>query len=75
MMCLGRALFVRSYSESSSVNPLVFLLPGTDPMSILQSFADSKNKTMRTISLGQGQGVHAEKAIEEAQKSGTWVFL
>lgn len=67
----------RSYSSSVHTAPLIFILPGTDPMSLLLNFSDvhHKRENMRMISLGQGQGVLAERAIEEARKSGGWVVL
>ena len=51
------------------------MLPGTDPIGILLNFAESKNKKLKHISLGQGQGSYAERAIEEATKTGDWVML
>jgi dynein heavy chain len=30
---------------------------------------------MKTISLGQGQGVRAEAVVNEARRKGSWVFL
>jgi dynein heavy chain, axonemal len=44
-------------------------------MNNLINFAESKQKPLKAISLGQGQGIHAERAIEEAQKIGSWVIL
>ncbi|EGR32330.1 hypothetical protein IMG5_087930 [Ichthyophthirius multifiliis] len=64
-----------SFNDSNCSQPLVFILPGTDPMSSLINFAQQKNKSLKAISLGQGQGIHAEKAIEDAQKQGSWVIL
>jgi dynein heavy chain, axonemal len=64
-----------SYDDSNSVLPLVFILPGTDPMNSLLTFAETKQKYLKSISLGQGQGFHAEAAIEEGQKTGNWVVL
>ena len=64
-----------SFNDSSPTTPLVFLLPGTDPLNILTNLAESKSKALKTISLGQGQGIHAEKAIEDARKLGNWVLL
>ncbi|KRX05785.1 P-loop containing nucleoside triphosphate hydrolase [Pseudocohnilembus persalinus] len=64
-----------SYSDSSWFYPLVFVLPGTDPMSILQSFSQQKQKELESISLGQGQGQFAEQAIKKARENGNWVVL
>ena len=43
-----------SYIDSNPSIPLIFILPGSDPLSILQTFASSKNKYLKVISLGQG---------------------
>lgn len=64
-----------SFNDSSPLTPLIFLLPGTDPLSILSNLAEVKGKSLKIISLGQGQGIHAEKAIEDAKKLGNWVLL
>lgn len=55
----------RSYQDSSPATPLIFILPGADPLQALISFAQKKKKyeTLKTISLGQGQGAKAELAI------------
>ncbi len=64
------------YGDSSSVSPLIFILsPGSDPFASLSSFAQSKKKVIKPISLGQGQGPVAEKMIQEGQKTGDWVVL
>lgn len=53
------------YGDSNSVSPLIFILsPGSDPFASLSSFAQSKKKTIKPISLGQGQGPVAEKMIQ-----------
>ena len=65
----------QSFNDSTASTPLIFLLPGTDPLNILTSLADQRSKSLKTLSLGQGQGPSAENAIEEARKSGNWVFL
>lgn len=66
-----------SYSDSNSGSPMIFVLPGTDPLNQLSQFAAHKKKldTLKVISLGQGQGLRAEKAIQEARKHGSWVLL
>ena len=45
----------KSFSDSTPSTPLIFILPGTDPLQQLNSFALHKKKyeTMRSISLGQ----------------------
>lgn len=66
------------YGDSSPTTPLVFVLsPGSDPMTALLQFAESKgmDKLMNKISLGQGQGPKAAKMIQEASNDGTWVVL
>ena len=64
------------YSESSALTPLIFILsPGSDPFASLNVFAQSKNKNISSISLGQGQGPIAQRLIAEGQKSGNWIVL
>ena len=64
------------YADSNSVSPLIFILsPGSDPFASLSSFAQGMKKTIKPISLGQGQGPVAEKMIQEGQKTGDWVVL
>lgn len=67
----------RSYDDSTSATPLIFVLPGADPLQALTAFAKRKKKleSLRSISLGQGQGAKAEQAIAEARKAGGWVLL
>ena len=60
----------KSFEDSSKSNPLVFLLPGSDPLNLLIKFAENKMKRMKIISLGQGQGYFAQKAIQEATLNG-----
>jgi dynein heavy chain, axonemal len=68
-----------AYNDSTSTTPLIFILsPGADPTDYLLQLAQAKGKAdggLRIISLGQGQGPVAEKAIEFAQRSGDWVCL
>uniref|UniRef100_A0A669PGZ6 Dynein axonemal heavy chain 12 n=1 Tax=Phasianus colchicus TaxID=9054 RepID=A0A669PGZ6_PHACC len=69
----------KSYSDSNSTIPLIFVLsPGADPMS---SKYPQKVKTemigskFQSISLGQGQGPIATKMIQEGMEEGAWVCL
>ena len=68
-----------AYRDSTNVTPLIFILsPGADPTDYLLNLAESKGKGgggLRIISLGQGQGPIAERAIQNAQKMGDWVCL
>uniref|UniRef100_A0A7S3ZAX1 AAA+ ATPase domain-containing protein n=1 Tax=Lotharella globosa TaxID=91324 RepID=A0A7S3ZAX1_9EUKA len=69
---------VKSFSASRPQTPMVFVLSvGADPAKMLEEFAESKGmkETMRSISLGQGQGPKAEKFISEGIKKGSWVLL
>ncbi|KAJ8664279.1 hypothetical protein QAD02_005941 [Eretmocerus hayati] len=68
-----------SYNDSSNVTPLIFILsPGSDPMAGLLKFAEDKGisaKSLKTISLGQGQGPIASDAINKALITGEWLVL
>ena len=68
-----------AFSDSTNVTPLIFILsPGADPTDYLLQLAEVKGKGgngLRIISLGQGQGPIAEKAIDVAQRMGTWICL
>jgi dynein heavy chain len=65
-------------NDSSNVTPIIFVLsPGADPIAYLNGLAVKKGmkERLQSISLGQGQGVKAEKLIKEAQGTGGWVCL
>jgi dynein heavy chain len=68
-----------AYSDSTQVSPLIFILsPGADPTDYLLQLSQSKGKGgsgLRIISLGQGQGPIAERALQQAQLTGDWVCL
>ena len=65
-----------TFRDSSSTSPLVFILsPGVDPMLSLIKFAEGKGRKVDSISLGQGQGPHAERMLREGQESGFWIVL
>lgn len=56
--------------------PMIFILStGADPTSSLLKYAQDKGKTISVISLGQGQGIKAERLIERAKNEGSWVLL
>ncbi|KAJ1636012.1 dynein heavy chain [Pavlovales sp. CCMP2436] len=65
-----------SFRDSSPTIPLVFVLsPGMDPMNALIKFAESKKIAIDSVSLGQGQGPHAEKLVASGALKGFWVVL
>lgn len=67
------------FNDSTATSPLIFILsPGADPTDYLLQLAEAKGKSgpgLRIISLGQGQGPIAEKAISSALINGDWVCL
>mmetsp|Transcript_3023 Transcript_3023/g.9072 ORF Transcript_3023/g.9072 Transcript_3023/m.9072 type:complete len:4073 (+) Transcript_3023:47-12265(+) len=65
-----------TFQDSTNTSPLIFILsPGVDPMLSLLKFAESKGRKVDSISLGQGQGPHAERMVAAGQKSGYWIVL
>ena len=78
----GRAVeFSKSYEESGPAIPVFFILsPGVDPLKDVEAlgkklgFTDD-NRNFHNISLGQGQEVVAEQAMELGAKEGHWVVL
>ncbi|XP_072275197.1 dynein axonemal heavy chain 11-like [Pyxicephalus adspersus] len=73
--------FARSFQESGPATPIVFILsPGVDPLKDVETLGDRLGFTidsgkLHNISLGQGQEVIAEIAMEKASKEGHWVIL
>lgn len=66
------------YNDSKCYTPLIFVLtPGAAPMTELLKLAEELgfNNKLVAISLGQGQGPIAEKAIADAADKGSWVCL
>jgi dynein heavy chain len=69
-----------SYEVSTCETPIIFVLTsGADPMTVLNRLAvemdmndDSK---FLSLSLGQGQGPRAERAIAQGRDKGLWVCL
>lgn len=65
-----------SFGDSTCTTPLIFVLsPGSDPMAALLKFAETRNVSLQSLSLGQGQGPKAEALISGALSAGTWVVL
>jgi len=66
------------YTNTSSTLPLIFILsPGSDPFKSFQKFSAEFGTIdkLHTISLGQGQGLIAEKLIKDGKEQGNWVLL
>ncbi|XP_010006976.1 PREDICTED: dynein heavy chain 17, axonemal [Chaetura pelagica] len=69
------------YEESSPSTPMFFILsPGVDPLKDVEALGTKLNFTIENgkihnVSLGQGQEVVAEQALELAAAEGHWVIL
>ncbi|KAM6377006.1 LOW QUALITY PROTEIN: dynein axonemal heavy chain 17 [Pluvialis apricaria] len=78
----GRSIELsKVYKESSPSTPLFFILsPGVDPLKDMEVLGRKLNFTIdngriHNVSLGQGQEVVAERALEVAATQGHWVIL
>lgn len=78
----GRSLeFAKSFEESGPATPIFFILsPGVDPLKDVESLGKklkftTDNNNFHNISLGQGQEIVAEQAMDLAAKEGHWVVL
>uniref|UniRef100_A0A671VTL3 Dynein axonemal heavy chain 17 n=1 Tax=Sparus aurata TaxID=8175 RepID=A0A671VTL3_SPAAU len=79
---IGRSLdFAVSFEESGPATPMFFILsPGVDPLKDVEKHGKKlgytfDNKNFHNVSLGQGQEVIAEQALDLAAKNGHWVIL
>lgn len=64
------------YGDSDQKTPVIFILSqGADPTTALDKFAKEKEQDIQGISLGQGQGIKAEKLITIAKEKGEWILL
>jgi len=66
------------YKDSTCTTPILFVLtPGADPMTELLRVANDlgMGSSLFAVSLGQGQGPIAERAVAEAVDKGSWVCL
>ncbi|XP_054565087.1 dynein axonemal heavy chain 9 [Eptesicus fuscus] len=79
---VGRALdFATSLEESGPASPIFFILsPGVDPLKDVENQGKKlgytfNNRNFHNVSLGQGQEVVAEAALDLAAKKGHWVIL
>jgi len=71
---------VKIFPETSNKFPTIFVFStGCDPTEMLLKFAREEkgytSERMHIVSLGQGQGPKAEKAIGISEKNGDWVYL
>jgi dynein heavy chain len=73
--------FEVSYKESGPATPVFFVLsPGVDPLKDVEALGKRigfslDNRNFHNVSLGQGQEVVAENALEVGSKEGHWVVL
>ncbi|XP_032945882.1 dynein axonemal heavy chain 9 [Rhinolophus ferrumequinum] len=79
---VGRPLdFATSFEESGPATPMFFILsPGVDPLKDVENQGKKlgytcNNRNFHNVSLGQGQEVVAEAALDLAAKKGHWVIL
>uniref|UniRef100_UPI00398F13EE dynein axonemal heavy chain 9-like isoform X1 n=2 Tax=Pristiophorus japonicus TaxID=55135 RepID=UPI00398F13EE len=79
---VGRSLdFSTSFEESGPAIPMFFILsPGVDPLKDVERHGKKlgctfDNGNLHNVSLGQGQEVVAEQALDLAAKEGHWVIL
>jgi len=66
------------FKDTDKTTPIIFVLStGADPQSVLLRFAKDVgyDSRLHNLSLGQGQGVKAEKLINDARRTGDWVCL
>ncbi|CAH2292037.1 dynein heavy chain 9, axonemal [Pelobates cultripes] len=79
---VGRSLdFATSFEESGPATPMFFILsPGVDPLKDVEKQGRKlgytfDNQNLHNVSLGQGQEIVAEQALDLAAKEGHWVIL
>ncbi|KAM7319109.1 hypothetical protein ACRRTK_022221 [Alexandromys fortis] len=66
----------KTWEESDTHTPLIcFLSMGSDPTIQIDALAKKLKLECRTISMGQGQEVHARKLIQMSMQQGGWVLL
>lgn len=73
--------FSKSFEETSPTTPIFFILsPGVNPLKDVEALGKvmgftADNGNFHNVSLGQGQEVVAEQAMDEALVKGHWVVL
>ncbi|XP_019756852.1 dynein axonemal heavy chain 8 [Dendroctonus ponderosae] len=64
------------HEESRPLTPLVcFLSMGSDPTPYIETLAKRLELKSKSISMGQGQEVHARKMLNSAMQEGFWALL
>ena len=73
--------FATSYEETGPGTPVFFILsPGVDPLKDVEAVGKKlgftfDNRNFHNVSLGQGQEIVAEEAMQLAAREGHWVIL
>ncbi|XP_022915026.2 dynein beta chain, ciliary isoform X1 [Onthophagus taurus] len=73
--------FEKSFEETSPSTPIFFILsPGVNPLKDVEALGEklgftADKQNFHNVSLGQGQEVVAETAMDIAARSGHWVIL
>jgi len=73
--------FAQSFEETGPATPTFFILsPGVDPLKDVEALGKKlgftfAKRNFHNVSLGQGQEIVAEQAMEQAAKEGHWVIL
>ncbi|XP_054010575.1 dynein axonemal heavy chain 7-like [Hylaeus anthracinus] len=76
--CSPQLKISQSYTESSCLTPLLFILPSCSSLlSLVSTYARTKGYLSKFISLSmsKGQEGKAKFLIQKAQREGGWVFL
>jgi dynein heavy chain len=64
------------WDESTCRTPMVCLLSmGSDPTNSIESLAKRLGIEFRTVSMGQGQEVHARRLVQQFMSQGGWALL
>ncbi|KAJ8919734.1 hypothetical protein NQ315_006262 [Exocentrus adspersus] len=64
------------YNESRPLTPMIcFLSIGSDPTPYIEQLAKRLEFRVKSISMGQGQEVHARKMMTQAMTEGFWALL
>ncbi|XP_051721899.1 dynein axonemal heavy chain 11 [Ctenopharyngodon idella] len=80
-MDVGRMEFEKCFEECSPSTPVFFILsPGVNPVKDVETLGlklgfTTDQGNLHNVSLGQGQEIVAERALEAAAKNGHWVIL